>query len=191
MTTSVLTEVISKERLHEIYATEYYWYLKSEPFINAFLRPIAEEVNKRGDSCLDMCCGEGQLAPFVKGRYLGVDSSTTAIQLAMVKHGHTRDRQFLVDNLTGYARRWHNPPQFDTIVFGSVFQILIKPDCYVELLEQYLVFAPKHFIIYDMEHLDQSSIDARFKLVHEIHATVDMPTLQDVKRSRKILVYEC
>lgn len=187
MTTSILTEVIPQERLHEIYATEYYWYLKSEPFVNAFLRPLANEVNSRGASCLDVCCGEGQLSPLIDGRYMGIDASETAIQLARIKH----NRAFSVATLETYATDGKEPPNFDTVVFGGVFQVLIKPDRYVELLERYLAFAPKQFVIYDMEHLDASSIDARFKLVHEHHATVDMPTVQDVKRSRKVLVYEC
>jgi len=189
MISSILTENIPPERLHEIYSTEYYWYLKSEPFVNAFLRPIANEANKRGNSCLDVCCGEGQLAPFVRGDYLGIDASCTAIQLARIKHGDTLARSFVVADLEAFPEV--SSGRHDTIVFGGVFQVLIKPDRYVDLLESYLAFSPKHFIIYDMEHLDSSSIDNRFKRVHEHHATVHMPSVQDAKRSRKVLVYEC
>ena len=190
MTTSIMTEAVSQKRLHEIYATDdFYWYLRSEPFIQTFLVPLAERVNNLGNSCLDVACGEGQLSPLIDVIYCGVDASVDAIQKAKAKYKEGGNRQFIIANLESFPEI-HNAT-FDTIVCGGIFHTLIKPDQYVTLLEMYLKFNPKFFIVYDLEILECSAFSKRFRLIEEIHASVDMPNLLEVKRHRKILVYKC
>lgn len=188
----------SPAELNRIYGElAYYWYLKSDAFREAFLKPLAQIVNELGGSCLDVGCGEGWLADYITIPYFGFDGSEAAIAVARdhQRYHPARDRQ-KKHEAEFYVGRFEAPRfdhwQFDTIIFGGIFSVLVKPESYVELLDLYRQkFSPKHFIIYDLERLATDSIDAAFRRVKEIHATAALDGIEEVKKHRKILVYEC
>jgi len=178
---------VTAEKLDETFRSNYYSYLHSEEFEKTFLTRVGAQINLRGRSCLDVGCGEGWLSKFVNNNisYVGIEGSKVAVGRAAVKYPH---RTFLVDRIDKYP--FHCSGTFDTIVFGGILDVYIEPEQRIPFLESYLKFGPQHFIIYDLERLDHQPLSERFKLVHEEHHSVEME-LQEVKKHRKILVYEC
>jgi len=182
---------VTPQKLNETYQRDYYWYLKSPAFRTMFLERIGGLVNGYGDPVLDVGCGEGWLADYVTVPYVGVDGSEEAIatarqrvkrpaeQFCVARFEDRRD----IDILSGRG-------QFPTIVFGGMLDVYVKPQERVTLLEQYLRFGTKRFVIYDLERLDHRPLAKRFRLVHEWHGTAIVPQIKMVKRKRKILVYE-
>lgn len=179
----------SPEELTDLYNRDFYWYLRSDQFREAFLRPIAAIINRYGEPCLDAGCGEGILADYVVGSYVGFDGSETAIKRAKARKPLIA---FLVSRIEA-------PPlpacigHFGTVVFGGIMEVLIKPDERMPLLEMYRqMYNVNRFIIYDLERLDTSAIEGMYgRPTEEIHATVLGVDVIPAKQSRKILVYSC
>ena len=73
-------------------------------------------------------------------------------------------------------------------------EVLIKPESRVDFLSMYADrYGLEYAIIYDLERLDHSEItlSGRFDLIGEWHGSVPpMNGVEDVKRHRKILLYE-
>lgn len=174
----------SPEELNHIYDTDYYWYLKTTEFRESFIAPLARRINNLGLSCLDVGCGEGWLADYVQGHYTGIDGSLTAIQRARVNHPN---RRFEVD-------RFENPElvgRFGVIVFGGILDVLVAKESYLELIELYRSkYNLRYFIVYDLERFDDTSLREEYILEEEYHAFTDLD-IQEVKKHRKILVFEC
>lgn len=182
---SVLNLVQTPRELDELYGSkDFYWYLRSPPFVDAFVKPMAEIINEIGLPCLDVGCGEAVLFDHLKVRYAGMDGSASAIErarkcrpLASIVSGRIESPESLL------------PSEFGTIVFGGLFSVLVKPECQVAFIERYAAFNPQFFIVYDLERTDTSRIDERFELVRSVHATAAMKLEPDVKRHRKIRLY--
>lgn len=174
------------QELAELYGEkDYYDYLRSGPFREAFIRPIADIVDRLGEPCLDAGCGEACLADYVTVPYCGFDGSETAIDRARKRAPHARL----------YVTRFEAPSIWDifpTVVFGGIMEVLVKPNARVPLLENYQKwYDVRHFIIYDLERMDTSEIEARYgKPIEEMHASADLPGLMEVKKHRKILVFK-
>ncbi len=173
---------------------DYYWYLKSEQFIKAFLKPIAGIINSAGEPCLDVACGEAILADLVTVPYWGFDGSEIAINKARIRISNTDPSKIQTNSITLGIGRIEQPTatgEYGTIVFGGVMEVLIKPDKRVPLLEMYQEkYRAKRFIIYDLERLDTTEIEQRYgKPVIELHGCTNVPYIVDVKNHRKILVY--
>lgn len=179
----------SYEELSELYGPkDYYWYLRSEPFQLTFLQPMGALINSTARTCLDVGCGEGQLADFVTIPYIGIDGSPTA-----VKRGRAKDRNIILG-------RMENPPhtehlllrKIDLIVFGGLLSVLIKPEYRLDFVQMYLTtFSPRYFVVYDLATLDTTQLDRVFtRGLESFQATVDMPDLQEIKRTRKVILYK-
>ena len=177
----------STERLDQAYGPEqYYAYHGSPEFREAFLKPLAEQVNKIGGTCLDLGCGEGWLADYVTCNYIGMDASEVAIETALERHP---DKDFCVGRLEIFAEMRYG---LTSIIFGNILWLLIKPQHYVDFIQAYLdAFQPSHFIIYDLLPLKTAAIAARWERTWVYTMQVDMPDLPPVKRTRKIEVYRC
>lgn len=171
---------------------DYYHYLRSEAFVEAFLKPIAAIVNRLGGPVLDVGCGEAALADHVTVPYLGIDGSESAIRRSMARHRL---------GVWTWPGRIESPPRlpgvFPTAVFGGILEVLVKPEHRVPLLEMYRErFGVRYFIVYDLERLDTSALDLHYGLpVKEIHASADPRKMErvidhEVKLHRKILVYK-
>ena len=187
MDSSILNINQSSAELSKIYTEDYYYYLRSQAFCEAFLQPLGECINDLGFPCLDVGCGEGQLAEFVEVPYHGIDGSRVAIETAKTVL-EKPTRTFQVARLENYPLETRE--RFGTIVFGGILSVLINPEKRVDLLRLYQRLKPEFFIVYDLEILETEQLDEEFKLVEEYHATANID-LQDVKRHRKILVYQC
>lgn len=191
MTSSILNLDQSPEELNEVYRTNYYWYLDSKPYRKAFLKRLGKIINDIGLRCVDVACGEGWLADYVRVPYMGFDGSVLAIHRAKKKRRHGEfhvgriERPSLSEKPTCFIA------PFATIVFGNLLAVVVKPRCHVAFLESYLRFWPRYFIVYDLETVDTSAIQERFTLTAEHHAVVNMPEIEEVKRHRKIEVYRC
>lgn len=187
MTSSILKRNLSDRRLHEIYGlSEYYWYHRSSPYVETFLKPLAGIINDFNLSCLDVGCGEGQLSPYVHVPYLGFDASVDAIQRATDDYA-SNNRSFQVDRIETFS----NQGSWGTLVFGNVLHCLIRPEYQLSLVEKYLNQSTKYIIIYELERFKEKEITERFRLIQEIHASVEMSGIDEVKKHRKILVYSC
>src|SRR5690606_39841090 len=79
--------------------------------------------------------------------------------------------------------------QYDTIVFGNILDVVVKPEQRLALVEKYLRFRPSRIIIYDLERLDVTPFNHRFGHPTVKTGSVSLP-IDEVKRHRKILVYE-
>lgn len=186
VTSSMLNVDLTPEDLSEIYETNYYWYLNSQPFRDVLLQPLGQIINRRGLPCLDVGCGEGWLAAHVTVPYVGFDGSAIAIRRAKARHP---DKLF-------HCGRLENPtcsiPRHSTIVFGNLLAVLVREECYVDFLEMYRErFAPAVLIVYDLERTDLSAIRQRYRLLEEYHASVKLPDIEKVKRHRQIVVFAC
>jgi SAM-dependent methyltransferase len=170
------------DELADLYRERYYWYLQSSQFRETFLRPLGDIINRLGCPCLDVGCGEGWLADYVSVPYVGFDGSTVAIRGARQAHPGKLFHHGRIERPTCYV------PPYSSIVFGNLLQVLVKEECRVAFLESYLVFLPRYLIVYDLEILKTAPIRERFEVIEELHATADVPNLQDVKRHRQILV---
>jgi len=177
----------SPDTLDEIHGEmDYYWYLRSPAFIKAFIKPLGELVNSFGDVCLDVGCGEGVLFDHVKVTYYGIEGALEAVKkarrdrpTAMVMHGRIEAPPDVLDGSS-----------IGTIVFGGLLSVLVKPECHAKFASLYRRFQPQRFIVYDLERLDTSHLDAAFRRVSEFHAVAEIDGIEDVKKARKILVYE-
>lgn len=169
---------------------DFYWYLRSQPFIDTFIIPIANLVNNYATSCLDVGCGEGRLAQYVTVPYTGIDGSNTAIERAK----RYRDLSKYNHSIDFIQARFEDPPYMgnqDIIVFGGILEVLIKPQHRVDFINIYKQFMPRHFIVYDLERLDTSLIEAHFgPPIVEIHASVQLDIIE-AKKHRKVLLFKC
>lgn len=186
MACSMLKVDVPSDRLKEMYGVEqYYWYLHSQPFRKMFLKPLGHIINRLGLSCLDVGCGAGWLADYLTVPYVGIDGSVTAIEQARAQYPA---RAF-------YLARIENPVipcgSFGTLVFGNIFWVHIRQESQAEFLELYRRFDPCYFVIYDLQRLDTSAIDARYERVEKHAASVELDGIPDIKKHRKILVYRC
>lgn len=176
----------SPEELNRIYGDNYYHYLSSVAFRAAFYWPIGEIVNEFKHNVLDVGCGEGQLSLCCLVEYLGIDGSEKAIEKA--RQFEDSATRFRVARFEDYR---NDGAEFGIIVFGGIMEVLVKPQFRVPLMEQYLArFRPQHFIVYDLERLDTTQIDARFRKIKELHRSAVLDGIEEVKKHRKILVYE-
>ena len=188
----MLNLVQTPEELNEIHGPQdYYDYLRSPEFQRSVLKPLAAMVNRLGASCLDVGCGQGYLGQYVDGQYLGFDGSQTAIDHARENNpGEFRVARF--EDLEEVFRIVSDfSTQFDTIVFGNLLSVLIKPESYVEFLESYVKrFSAKFLIVCDLQTLDTTAIDRRFSCRFRHYGNVQLPGLQEIKKARKILLYK-
>ena len=185
MTSSMLNINQSTNELNEVYSDDYYWYLYSPEFREAFHKPIADWVNNKNYNCLDVACGEGWLAPLITSEYLGIDGSEVAISRAKELYP---DKEFLVGRI-------EEPPvekQFDAVIFGGIFLVLIKPEYYLQLAKKYVESTKaKAFIVYDLGILDTKIFEENYSMPYQLHASADVDNIQEVKKHRKIMVFSC
>lgn len=182
----------SPQELAELYGEQdYYAYLRSSPFREAFTRPLAAIVNRLGEPVLDVACGEGCLADYVTVPYAGFDGSATAIE---------RGRNRLGCGGGAGARlevgRFESPAiegLFPTVVFGGILEVLVKPESRVSLLEMYVArYGARNLIVYDLERLDTYGIETRFGApVEKRHCEVGVESgVIPAKRFRKVLLFQ-
>ena len=187
MTSCLLNVDQSPAELNRIYQDDYYWYLRDQVFCDSVVRVVGDKVNELGGYCLDVGCGEGQLSDYVTTGYLGFDGSQKAIENARRLHPGL---QFKVS-------RFETPPslpdyQFDTVVFSNLLTVLVKPDSHVLFIQKYLrAYSPLAFIVVDLLGLDTKKIEKVFHLTSYEEMTAPVPDLMEVKRHRKVLVFEC
>jgi len=187
MTCSVLSIDQSPTELDRIYEENYYSYLHSPEFHRAFLSVVGLFATQHGSRCLDVGCGEGWLAPYVLSDYVGIDGSSVAIYRA--KRNNLSHKEFHVRRIESPGLRDY---RFDLAIFGNLFTVNVKAEAQRDFLRMYIKqFSLKYFILYDLQQLDTSQIDATFQRVCYYEASVDVPSLQEIKRHRKVLVYRC
>lgn len=108
-------------------------------------RALAEEASKYVvGSVLDLGCGFGFLAEFVRGPYLGVDFSPAAVQRAKERNKNPRAEFILAD-----FRHFKPTITFDTVVLLEVMEHLDDPAQAVELVRQWaiqriVISVPRH-----------------------------------------------
>jgi SAM-dependent methyltransferase len=172
------------DELRQVYDTNYYWYLRSPAFVEAFHKPLGAMVNRLGLPCLDVGCGEGWLADQITVPYTGIDGSAVAIERAREQRP---GREFRVDRFEAPALQG----EFPVVIFGGILDVLVQRDSYVPLLELYRErFGVRHFIIYDLLRLHTDDLVAKYKLAESYQASAVLD-LQEVKRHRKILRFDC
>ena len=178
----------SAETLDQYYRDGRWSYLGSPQYAAAYLQPLAAMCV--GDAVLDVGCGEGWLAGHIGGRqYVGFDASRVAIERARrVFRNCARDRFFV--------GRLEDPPFLingpDTIVFGNILEVLVKPECRLPLIDLYVTkYRPQRVIVYDMEKLDTRPIEDKYRLVAEHHGYCEVPPEGPAaKWSRKLIAFE-
>lgn len=183
--TDLLNLVQPEGELRQLYGGDnYYWYLSSRPFVEAFTKPLAGYVNELDKPVLDVGCGEGILGDFCEVPHVGFDGSDSAIARGMKRNprldlrvGRIEHPEFLL------------PEEFGTIVFGGLLSVIVRPERYIEFIRLYEIFNPQFFIIYDLERVDTKEIDATFAKTAEYHGSAVMDLQPEVKKHRKILVY--
>jgi SAM-dependent methyltransferase len=177
------------EELARIHEADYYWYLRSTSFVDAFVRPLGDIINKIGLPCLDVGCGEGYLKDYASVPYFGIDGSSVAIAKAIEQRGDCfKVARFETPNEIPFP--FH---AFGTVVFGGIFHVLVKPEHRVELVKSYREqFGASRLVVYDLGILDTTELDAEFKPVHEYHASARgmPPGFEEIKAHRKIIVYD-
>lgn len=194
----------SPEELEEVHgAADYYAYLRSPQFVEAFVKPVGaicqrlydDSARETGRGCpvLDAGCGDGMLADHVGlCPYVGFDGSQAAIIRALSREGRGPGAYFV--------GRFEDPPcppsltaiGFKTLVLSGILEVLVKPECRVPLLEMYRErFGVTHFVICDLERLDTSLLQEKYgPPVEELHRVAENPGgLPEVKLRRKILVF--
>ncbi len=187
MTCSVLSINQSPTELDRIYEENYYIYLHGPEFHRAFLSVVGLFATQHGSRCLDVGCGEGWLAPYVLSDYVGIDGSSVAIYRA--KRNNLSHKEFHVRRIESPGLRDY---RFDLAIFGNLFTTCIKAESQLGFIKSYIeYFDLKKFILYDLQQLDTSQIDATFRRICYYEASVDVPDIQEVKRHRKVLVYRC
>lgn len=179
----------SPEELAELYGErDQYHYLRSPPFVTAFLSPLAAIVDRLGLPVLDVACGEAVLGDLVHVPYRGFDGSLTAVRRA-----HRRNAT-LVQRVT--CERFEDPVSpglFGTVVFGGVLEVLVKPAARVPLLEMYRArYRPTWFVVYDLWRLDVGPIRERLGSPVEEYRMEIVEGCDEIpeKRRRKIEVYQ-
>lgn len=194
MDKSILNLDVPNERLNEMYSGEgkdgdYYWYLKSNPFENVFLRPMGTIINELNvDSVLDVGCGEGWLSPFIlySIKYVGIEGSVPAVNKAKERYPESTNRVFLNCRIENP----NIPHNFDVVVFGGILDVLIKRDRQMEFVQWYLnKVQATYLVIYDLDRFDETEFDFAYHWINKHRRTADMAKLQNVKRPRKVLVY--
>jgi len=167
---------------------DYYAYHASPEFHQAFLKPIASWINQFGDPCLDVGCGRGWLGEHVTTPYCGVEGSVPAVDAA----------RRLMPCKGFHCGRFEDPAawglkaKFGTIVFGNIIDYAVKPNARVLFIEMYVkLFEPKHLIVFELLRFDSRELERRFKLLKEFQATANVKGLQEIKKHRKVQVYEC
>ena len=187
MTCSILKRNQTPEQLRDMAARDYYWYLRSRSYVETFLKSTAEIANRLGSSCLDVGCGEGELARFVTIPYLGIDASEEVITAAKCVNRKRPHLRFQVARL----EEFDSDETFSAIVFSGMLYALVNLDAYVPLLEKYLRFSPDYFVICDLQRLDTADIGKRFKCIQQFYGEAVVPNLEIVKQRRKVMVYQC
>ena len=179
-----LRKNITPEHLNKTYADNYYAYLHSDEFKETFLQPIADFVGTQ--SCFDVGCGEGALAELTQGMYIGIDGSKVAIERAIEKFKGNNTRYFEVG-------RVENPPEVgrvDVVVFSAILDFIVEKESHVPLLEYYLRYRPKYFVISDLIRMDCSNIAKRFEQISSVVRTVDYDDVEPIKRTRRMDVFK-
>lgn len=171
------------EELDGIYSRDYYWYLRSRVFKEAFLKPLGKFVNDLRLPCLDVACGEGQLREYIRVPYAGFDGSPQAISLAKMRYPYDR---FTV----GRIEEPDVDGEFGTAVFGNLFRVIVADQA--AFVGMYVrKYRLTYFIVYDLDCVDTAPIDNRYRLLRIYAATADLNGIQDIKKHRKIRVYSC
>lgn len=198
MDDGILLRNQSDEFLDGIYGgRDYYWYLRSDAFKENFLRPLGRQVDDIGGTCVDIGCGEGSLAEFVDGDYLGLDASRSAILKAKERFPDSLFYCCRLEDIRGLPllRPWPmtSPCKVGPVVLGGILYCLIRPEYYVPLLEEFeAIFKPTHFVLYDLWRLDTTAIAQRFgEPIHISHMACSVAGVEAVKCKRKIEVYQC
>lgn len=187
----LLKRDLSRFQLDATYSRDYYWYLGSPEFHRAFLLPLADCINTLGLPVLDVGCGKGWLATLVEVPYTGFDGSLEAV-IAAKQRAKTRSHRscFAVARVEDVPYLGKCP----TLVFGNVLWYLANLEYYGWLLSQYCrVYQPAWVIVYDLQRLDEERVldCPRLKLVKRYAASAHLRGVEEVKRHRKILVYQC
>lgn len=180
----------SPGELADLYGPQdYYWYLRSPAFQTAFLQPMGESLSGLG-SILDVGCGEGQLADHVPGaEYVGLEGSARAVRRARIKRPKADVRLGRIEQ-PGLCF----PPEarFNVLVFGGVLEVLVRPEKRVGFLDAYRQrFGAKFVLIYDLLRLDTAPLDSLFAFQGGFEASADLEGIPDVKRHRKVRLYQC
>ena len=177
---------IPEERLEEMYSGEdYYWYLKSPEFKETFLEPLADIINSIGEPVLDVGCGEGWLAELITVPYVGIDGSGAAIDTATLSFPQ---KTFAVGRIEYPVPLWGNA---NTLLLGNILYLLIKRNHFIDFIDLYReCFDLEWVIVYDLQNLDTSSLEAEYKRVSKVEASAPLKLKPDIKRHRKIEVYK-
>lgn len=171
---------------------DYYWYLRSQPFMKAFVLPLAGFVNQYADSCLDVGCGEGQLGQALEdvsdcefADYHGFDGSVKSIDRGKRVYNWMKLTVGRIEDPPDYGR------SFDCVVFGNLLKVLVKPECQVELVDYYKNrYSPRYLFVYDLEVTDLSNLDKKYRTLFSYHSEVVMDGIDEVKKKRKIVGYK-
>ena len=181
----------------EVYGQDYYWYLRSETFQKAFLRPLGSFINAyvgNSDYVVDVGCGEGQLFPFIRSgiNYRGFDACPLAINKAR------KDNEFSVGFLPGQVfqvARLENPPSYDgpvkCVVMGGLLSVIVLEDKYPELFRMYRnTYGCRYVFVYDLESTNLQPLEKIYRKVLAYHCVAELPSLPMVKRKRKIVLFD-
>ena len=188
-TLSVLKRNLTSEFLdRQVYGdADYYWYLRSEPFVETFLKPLAERVNCLGLNCLDVACGEGQLAKFVQVPYKGFDASPAAIAAARRDNPQLSEDSFCVGRLEDFD----DGEKYGTVILSNVLWPLIRQEQYGVAAKQLVErFNAKYLAVCDLAPLCETDLEF-LRLENRYSASVVMTGIPKIKKHRKILIYSC
>ena len=185
MTSSIkLKHNLSADHLNQTYEDDYYAYLRSDAFKDTFMAKIGHHI--RTKSVLDVGCGEGQLAEFVGGSYIGIDGSAVAIANAIETYKGDHSKYFEVGRI-------ENPPKLghvQVVVFSAILDFMVEPESYIPLFDMYAqLYQPEMFIICDLVRGEFAELKKVYKPKYKDWvATVEYDGIPDIKKTRKVIV---
>jgi hypothetical protein len=191
MTTSLLNLNQSPDELNRVHGEmDYYWYLSSKAFVDAFLQPMAKIIDRLDDPCLDVGCGEAVLADLVNVPYAGFDGSESAVSKALVRNPRL---QVMVGRIEFPPDHPFFQRDFGTVVFGGLLSVLIKPAAYADFFRLYRDrFKVKHFIVYDLDRVDLLPIGPGYTLIERFSTRADLPNAEPrIVLDRTVTVLKC
>lgn len=191
---AMLARNIDGKHLHNIYGDDcnYYGYLETEQVISVCWRPLFERLQKTlGDSArvVDIGCGIGTAANALPPgwTYLGFDGSDNAIAKAKATHKDLAT-QFYVNRIETFS----SSEPCDVLIVANMLGYVVRRECRVRFVERYLdLCRPKVFVVIDMDSVDFTDLNARYRLLEHFPFRCDPPGLAipEIKRKRKARIY--
>jgi len=183
---------ISQELLDDVYNKNYYWYLEHKEFVNNCLKYVSDSIDKLGKnlSILDIGCGHAQLLEVLDDShyYFGFDLSLNAINDCN-KMWNKRNADFVKCNIEQFTENYKEL-RLDVVLFGNCL-VYIKNEHIIDFVDEFVeCVKSKYFVVYDLKRTKTANISNRYKMIDNKDFYVNLDGIKEVKKHRKVEVYE-